>query len=123
MAQSTTVNSSTRTEHVGASGIFPASGPWPSGGAEIREQGAFGHPDEREAEAWRDLGRRTRSIAGMLAQGYLVYRGMRWLTRRRPGVWRALITIGPFSVLIAHALRREDAGPGTEMVAVPRVEP
>jgi putative oxidoreductase len=42
-------------EHVGGSGIYPASGPLPAGPAELRGQGELGHPEEQ---------RRTRLLTG-----------------------------------------------------------
>lgn len=41
-------------DEVGPTGIYPASGPWPPGDAEVVGQGELGHPDEREDRANRE---------------------------------------------------------------------
>ena len=47
MSQELKANDSTRIEHVGRSGIYPPSGPYPPGDFQIRGQGALAHPEER----------------------------------------------------------------------------
>lgn len=36
-----------RKDEVGRTGIYPASGPYPPGDAEVRGQGELAHPEER----------------------------------------------------------------------------
>ncbi len=38
-------------EHIGRSGIYPASGPLPAGPAELRGQGELGHPEQHRRQA------------------------------------------------------------------------
>ena len=96
----TKVNPTTRVEQVGRSGIFPASGPMPPGDAVVRGQGALAHPEERgssQQDVWRALG-------GALFRGYMLYRGIRLLTRAKPGVATSLATLFLVGVPLMRAL-------------------
>jgi putative oxidoreductase len=47
MAKQHATQTGPRIDEVGRTGIYPASGPWPPGPAEVREQGELAHPEER----------------------------------------------------------------------------
>jgi hypothetical protein len=49
VAEGLKVNPATSVDEVGHSGIYPASGPWPTGDAPLRGQGELAHPEERAA--------------------------------------------------------------------------
>lgn len=49
MAETHTTRFPHQVEHVGRTGIYPASGPLPPGDAEVRGQGELGHPEEHRA--------------------------------------------------------------------------
>src|SRR5262245_53328493 len=78
MPQELKTSESARIEHVGRSGIYPASGPWPAGEAPIRGQGALAHPEERlddfspSARSWERL---TLTLGRALFGGYFLYNG------------------------------------------------
>ena len=73
-------------EHVGGSGIYPASGPLPAGPAEVRGQGELGHPEEQ---------RKTRLLSGPTAAtlplligrglfgGFFLYNGINHFRNRQ----------------------------------------
>ena len=81
-------NSSTRVEHVGRSGIYPASGPLPPGEALVRGQGQLAHPEERV-----DVGRLRRvqwpsraatlGFGRALFGGFFLYNGIQHFVTRR----------------------------------------
>lgn len=75
----------TRVEHVGRSGIYPASGPFPPGDAPVRGQGALGHPEERrDATALRavPVERAALGLGRLLFGGYFVYNGINHMLNR-----------------------------------------
>jgi hypothetical protein len=47
VAEGLKVNPATSVDEVGHTGIYPASGPWPTGDAPLRGQGELAHPEER----------------------------------------------------------------------------
>jgi putative oxidoreductase len=80
------VNPRTRLDHVGRSGIYPASGPLPPGDAQVRGQGELAHPEERRRvpNAWRAWARNT-TILGLgraIFGGYFLYNGVNHFANR-----------------------------------------
>lgn len=72
MADELKVDEDTRVEHVGRSGIYPASGPLPPGEAPIRGQGELAHPEERRLARTR---RGWEGKTAMLAMGRAIFGG------------------------------------------------
>lgn len=78
-------STSTRVDHVGRSGIYPASGPRPPGKALVRGQGELGHPEEharlRRSRAWS--GTTVMLMAGRaIVGGYFLYNGINHFRNR-----------------------------------------
>jgi putative oxidoreductase len=75
-----------RIEHVGGSGIYPASGPLPAGPAELRGQGALAHPEERH-ELRLLTGTSTSPIPLLLGRaifgGFFLYNGINHFRNRK----------------------------------------
>ncbi len=73
-------------EHIGRSGTYPASGPLPSGSAEIRVQGELGHPGERRGRALL-TGSRAGSwpllVGRAIFGGFFLYNGINHFRNRR----------------------------------------
>jgi putative oxidoreductase len=76
-----------RVDDVGQSGVYPASGPMPSGPAELRGQSEFMHPEERRnrllmaprpSEANTTLNLIGRAVFG----GYFIYNGINHFLNR-----------------------------------------
>jgi putative oxidoreductase len=68
-----------RIDHVGRTGIYPASGPHPELGAELRGQGELGHPEERRPQRLLTSGQETTGplLAGRaLLGGFFLYNGI-----------------------------------------------
>jgi putative oxidoreductase len=80
------VNPGTRFDHVGRSGIYPASGPLPPGQAVIRGQGELAHPEERRrvSQSWRSWpGNSTMLAIGRAVYGgYFIYNGINHFVNR-----------------------------------------
>jgi putative oxidoreductase len=75
-----------RVEHVGPSGIYPASGPLPPGDAPVRGQGALAHPEERQDGGLQAVDSRERmalAIGRALFGGYFLYNGINHFLNRR----------------------------------------
>ena len=87
MARDVTSNPSDRVEHVGRSGIYPASGPLPAHPAPVRGQGELAHPEERKRA--RPGWAQWPGQAGLLAAGraifggYFVYNGINHFQNRQ----------------------------------------
>lgn len=79
--------SSARVEHVGHTGIYPASGPRPPGEYEVRGQAELGHPEEHArlvAARRTSTGNRALLLAGrLIVGGYFLYNGVNHF-RNRP---------------------------------------
>lgn len=76
---------STRVDHVGRSGIYPASGPLPPGDAEVRGQGALAHPEERHLRGTLpsvSSERAALALGRALFGGYFVYNGINHFLNR-----------------------------------------
>jgi putative oxidoreductase len=78
-------STSTRVDHVGRSGIYPASGPRPPGKALVRGQGELGHPEEhariRRSRTWS--GNTVMLMAGRaIIGGYFLYNGINHFRKR-----------------------------------------
>jgi putative oxidoreductase len=71
---------SSRVDHVGSTGIYPASGPRPPGEYLVRGQGELGHPEEHarlRARMGQRPGSTDRLMAGrLLVGGYFLYSGI-----------------------------------------------
>ena len=86
MANEVKVNQGTRLDHVGRSGIYPASGPLPPSDAPVRGQGELAHPEERRAvsekpRAWP--GNSTILALGRaILGGYFLYNGVNHFVNR-----------------------------------------
>lgn len=85
MADEYRQSTSTRVDHVGRSGIYPASGPRPPGKALVRGQGELGHPEEharlRRSRAWS--GTTVMLMAGRaIVGGYFLYNGINHFRNR-----------------------------------------
>ena len=87
MAEQLEVNPNTRVDHVGHTGIYPASGPLPPGDAPVRGQGELAHPEERRrmrsaAQTWQ-----TELPANLIGRalfgGYFVYNGVNHFVNRQ----------------------------------------
>jgi hypothetical protein len=78
MPHELTTNESKRTDLVGRSGIYPASGPYPPGAMAIREQGALAHPEQRGARVTPSvsLDRIALGLGRALFGGYFLYNGL-----------------------------------------------
>lgn len=79
MPQDTSTGESTRVDHVGHTGIYPASGPRPPGPAEIRGQGELAHPEERRrrvAIPRVSTERAALTLGRALFGGYFAYSGI-----------------------------------------------
>jgi putative oxidoreductase len=74
MANQRIVPESSRTEQVGHTGIYPASGPLPDGDAPVRGQGALAHPEER-ALLLAEQESTTRAESWPLAAGRVLFGG------------------------------------------------
>ena len=75
-----------RVEHVGPSGIYPASGPLPPGDAPVRGQGALAHPEERHDGGLQAVDSRERmalAIGRALFGGYFLYNGINHFLNRK----------------------------------------
>jgi hypothetical protein len=72
-----------RVDHVGPTGIYPASGPLPSGSPPVRGQGELAHPEERRAAYARSAARAGLSLGRILFGGYCLYNGIKYLMERR----------------------------------------
>jgi uncharacterized membrane protein YphA (DoxX/SURF4 family) len=85
-AENTPGADATRVEHIGGSGIYPASGPYPSGPAESRGQGELGHPDERRTQRLL-TGARTGVLPLLVGRaifgGFFLYNGINHFKNRR----------------------------------------
>jgi len=68
------VPESSRTEQVGHTGIYPASGPFPDHDAPVRGQGALAHPEER-AVPLAGQESSTRAESWSLAAGRVLFGG------------------------------------------------
>lgn len=77
---------STRIEHVGRSGLYPASGPLPEGSARIRGQGELGHPEQYRRPALMS-GPRAGTWPLLLGRaifgGYFLYNGINHFRNRQ----------------------------------------
>jgi putative oxidoreductase len=78
-------NLTPQVEDVHGSGIYPATGPFPTGYATVRSPAALGHPEERQP-AWRM--RSARETAALLAGraifgGYFLYNGVNHFLNRK----------------------------------------
>lgn len=84
MADQPTLHEPARTEHVGHTGIYPASGPPPpSSMPPIRGQGALAHPEERTAAAGHDSATQaTLAIGRLLFGGYFLFNGINHFVKR-----------------------------------------
>jgi uncharacterized membrane protein YphA (DoxX/SURF4 family) len=82
-----TVNRTSSVEHVGQSGVYPVSGPWPSGDANIVGQGELGHPDEHrrlQAERRKELSQTAvLSLGRAIFGGFFIYNGMNHFLNRK----------------------------------------
>jgi putative oxidoreductase len=80
MAEQPRLHESTRTEHIGHTGVYPVSGPQPASNAPLREQGAFAHPEERAstvAAAARSRAERGAWMVGRaLFGGFFLFNGI-----------------------------------------------
>ena len=78
--------SSPRVDRVGRSGIYPASGPLPSGDYMIRGQGELGHPEEHaRITSFRrsGAGQTAMLLAGrLIVGGYFLYNGINHFRNR-----------------------------------------
>ena len=70
----TTQKTSGRVDHVGRSGIYPASGPAAPAGAVVRGQGELAHPEERGRRA-RAFGGEWSGSTALLTMGRLIFGG------------------------------------------------
>lgn len=71
---------STRIDRVGHTGIYPVSGPLPSGNAPIRTAGELGHPEERQrrasiAPSW-SIDQTALMLGRAIFGGYFAYSGI-----------------------------------------------
>ena len=75
---------SKRVDHVGRSGIYPVSGPWPSGDAPIVGQGELAHPEERRRKAsWPSISRPAAlAIGRAVFGGFFLYNGINHFLNR-----------------------------------------
>ena len=107
-----------RRDEVGRSGIYPATGPLPSGPATVRSPAALAHPEERDTSGSRraSLERAALMFGRVLFGGYFLYNGLNHFLNREmlsgyasskgvpvPGLAvpasGALILAGGFSIL------------------------
>ena len=81
MPQEPTRADSGRLEHVGRSGIYPVSGPWPSGDAPLVGQGELAHPEERRREvSWPSIP--ALAIGRAVFGGYFLFNGINHFLNR-----------------------------------------
>jgi uncharacterized membrane protein YphA (DoxX/SURF4 family) len=71
-------------EDVRGSGIYPGSGPLPSGPAAVRTPAALGHPEARRKAVWSDGALDTASLLAGRAMfgGYFLYNGLNHFLNR-----------------------------------------
>ncbi len=87
MTERLQANPSTRREHVGHTGIYPASGPRPPGDLVVRGQGELGHPEERQRllsgsrEPWPGNAALL-TVGRILFGGYFLYNGINHFRQR-----------------------------------------
>ena len=75
------LKSGRRVDHVGRSGIYPASGPWPSGDAPIVGQGELAHPEERRpSQSWPSIP--ALAIGRAVFGGFFLYNGINHFLNR-----------------------------------------
>jgi uncharacterized membrane protein YphA (DoxX/SURF4 family) len=73
-------------EHVGRSGIYPASGPFPPGDAVVRGQGALAHPEERPGSRPSlavSPEQPALALGRVLFGGYFLYNGINHFLNRK----------------------------------------
>jgi putative oxidoreductase len=85
-ADDTARSHATQVEHIGRTGIYPASGPYPPGPAEIRGQGELGHPEEHRRQALLS-GTRAGTLPLLLGRaifgGFFLYNGINHFRHRQ----------------------------------------
>lgn len=75
-----------RTEQVGGSGIYPISGPRPTGPAEIRGQGELAHPEERQRRrllTGSQIGTLPLLMGRAIFGGFFLYNGINHFRNRK----------------------------------------
>jgi putative oxidoreductase len=77
-----------QVEDVGRSGVYPASGPFPPGEAELRGQSEFAHPEERSQRLLpegrgHDVDRTLNLIGRAVFGGYFLYNGVNHFVNRQ----------------------------------------
>jgi putative oxidoreductase len=69
-----------RVDRVGRTGIYPVSGPLPSGDASVRTAGELGHPEQRQLPACTASSRSAERAALLMGRaifgGYFAYNGV-----------------------------------------------
>ena len=70
-------------DEVGRTGIYPASGPRPSGALEVRGQGALAHPEERKLLTGERMGTWPLLLGRAIFGGFFLYNGINHFRNRK----------------------------------------
>lgn len=87
MAHQLETRPSNTVDEVGRTGVYPVSGPWPTGDAAVVGQGALGHPEQRRLlgalpRPYVDLDKVSLAFGRVVFGGFCLYNGINHFRQR-----------------------------------------